>query len=160
MVTALPLGNGPAADEPLGHAIAALDARWVFLAHKAVSGQEERLRRFAAVLHALPAWPATSLASQASPASKPFGVTVRRMSDDAQTFLEFANDSPYPIRLAGLLDAAGSAPVEDRGRGLRLSPATEAGGRSLVLDLSPYGVAAIRVAAPRVGALIGDTVSV
>ena len=72
------------------------------------------------------------------------------MSDDAQTFLEIANDSPYPIRLAGLLDAPGSAPVDDLGRGLRLSPAPEAGGRNLVLDLLPYGVAAIRVGAPRV----------
>ena len=26
-----------------------------------------------------------------------------RMSDNAQTFLEIANDSPYPIRLASLL---------------------------------------------------------
>ncbi len=149
-LTALPLGNGPAADEPLGHAIAALDARWVFLAHKAVAGQEERLRRFAGVLRALPAWPAISLAAPADPNPKPFGVAVRRMSDDAQTFLEIANDSPYPIRLAGLLDAPGSASVEDLGRGLRLSPASEAGGRNLVLDLLPYGVAAIRVGAPRV----------
>jgi hypothetical protein len=149
-LTALPLGNGPAADEPLGHAIAALDARWVFLEHKAVAGQEERLRRFAGVLRALPAWPAISLTAQADPNPKPFGVAVRRMSDDAQTFLEIANDSPYPIRLAGLLDAPGSAPIEDLGRGLCLSPATEAGGRNLVLDLLPYGVAAIRVGAPRV----------
>ncbi len=149
-LTALPLGNGPAADEPLGHAIAALDARWVFLAQKAVAGQEERLRRFAGILRALPAWPAIPLNAQADPNAKPFGVAVRRMSDDAQTFLEIANDSPYPIRLAGLLDAPGSAPVEDLGRGLRLAPAQEAGGRNLVLDLLPYGVAAIRVGAPRV----------
>jgi hypothetical protein len=149
-LTALPLGNGPAADEPLGHAIAALDARWVFVAQKAVAGQEERLRRFAGVLRALPAWPAIALNAQADLNPKPFGVAVRRMSDDAQTFLEIANDSPYPIRLAGLLDAPGSAPVEDLGRGLRLSPTPEAGGRNLVLDLLPYGVAAIRVGAPRV----------
>jgi hypothetical protein len=149
-LTALPLGNGPAADEPLGHAIAAFDAQWVFLAHKAVAGHEEQLRRFAGVLRALPAWPATSLNAQADPDPKPFGVAVRRMSDDAQTFLEIANDSPYPIRLAGLLDGPGSASVEDLGRGLRLSPAPDAKGRNLVLDLFPYGVAAIRVGAPRV----------
>ena len=90
------------------------------------------------------------LGAQDDPNPKPFGVAVRSMSDDAQTFLEIANDSPYPIRLAGLLDAAGSASVEDLGRGLRLSPVPEAGGRNLVLDLLPYGVAAIRVGAPRV----------
>jgi hypothetical protein len=148
-LTAVPLGAGPAADELLGHSIAALDARWIFLAQKAVSGQEERLRRFAAVLHALPAWPATSADSDANPAPTPFGVRVRRMTDETQTFLEYANDSPYPIRLASLIEGAGTAAVEDRGRGLLLSPIPEAGGRNLVLDLVPYGVAAIRVGTPR-----------
>ena len=89
-------------------------------------------------------------ASRPNPAPRPFGVAVRSMNDDAQTFLEIANDSPYPIRLAGVLDAPVSALVEDLGRGLRLSPVPEAGGRNLVLDLLPYGVAAIRVGAPRV----------
>jgi hypothetical protein len=149
-LTALPLGDGPTADELLGHAIAALDARWVFLADKAAAGQEERLRRFAGVLRALPAWPPVPLNSQADPNSRPFGVAVRRMTDDAQTFVEIANDSPYPIRLAALLNAPGSATVEDLGRNLRLSPVAEAGGRNLVLDLLPYGVSAIRVGAPRV----------
>ncbi len=51
-LTALPLGDGPGADELLGHAVAALDARWVFLDGKAVAGQEERLRRFSTVLRA------------------------------------------------------------------------------------------------------------
>jgi hypothetical protein len=149
-LTALPLGDGQAADEVLGHAIAALDARWVFLADKAAAGQEERLRRFATVLRSLPAWPALPLSDQADPTSRPFGVAVRRLSDEAQTFLEIANDSPYPIRLAGTLDAPATAAVDDLGRNLRLSPTTDAAGRNLVLDLLPYGVAAIRVAAPRV----------
>jgi hypothetical protein len=147
---ALPLGDGPAADEMLGHAIAALDARWVFVADQAAAGQEDRLRRFAGVLRALPAWPPAPLNAQADPGSRPFGVAVRRMSDDAQTYLEIANDSPYPIRLAAMLEAPASALVEDLGRNLRLSPAAEAGGRNLVLDLLPYGVSAIRVGAPRV----------
>jgi hypothetical protein len=150
-LTALPLGDGPAADEPLGHALAALDARWVFLAGKAAAGQEERLRRFAAVLRALPAWPASPLGSQGEPNPKPFAVTVRRMADDSQTFLAIANDSPYPIRLAGVLDAPASAAIEDLGRGLRLAPVQDGGGRNLVLDLLPYGIAAIRVAAPHAG---------
>jgi len=149
-LTALPLGDGPAADEPLGHAMAALDARWLFLAEKAVAGHEERLRRFAGVLRALPAWPAVPLVVQEDPIPKPFGVAVRSMNDGAQTFLQIANDSPYPLRLAGVLEAPASALVEDLGRGLRLSPVPEAGGRNLVLDLLPYGVAAIRVGAPRV----------
>jgi len=149
-LTALPLGDGPAADLPLGHAMAALDARWLFLAEKAVAGHEERLRRFAGVLRALPAWPAVPSGVHEDPIPKPFGVAVRSMNDGVQTFLEIANDSPYPLRLAGVLDAPASAVVEDLGRGVRLSPVPESAGRNLVLDLLPYGVAAIRVGAPRV----------
>jgi hypothetical protein len=148
-LTALPLGDGPTADLPLGHAMAALDAQWLFLAEKAVAGQEERIRRFAAVLRSLPAWPVVPLEAQSDPNPKPFGIAVRGMHDNAQTFLEIANDSPYPIRLAGVLDAPAAASVDDLGRGLRLSPVPVAGGRNLVLDLLPYGVAAIRIGAPR-----------
>jgi hypothetical protein len=147
---ALPLGDGPAADEPLGHSMAALDAHWVFLSGKVAAGQEERLRRFASVLRALPAWAPTPLAHPSDGDPKSFGIAVRRMSDDAQTFFEIANDSPYPIRLASLLNASNSVPVDDLGRGVRLSPVTETGGRKLVLDLLPFGVAAIRVGAPRI----------
>src|SRR5262249_36527251 len=67
-----------------------------------------------------------------------------------QTFLAIANDTPYPIRLAGILDAPTSAPVEDLGRNLRLLPQSTPGGRQLVVDLIPFGVSAIRVGAPKV----------
>jgi hypothetical protein len=146
-LTALPLGEGASADLPLGHAIAALDAQWLFLDEKAVAGQEERLRRFARVLRALPISPAVP-ADAADHSSGPFGVAVRRMSDESQTFLEVANDSPYPVRVAGVLEAPVSVVVEDLGRGLRLLPAPEAGERKLIFDLIPYGIAAIRVGAP------------
>ena len=136
-LTAVPLGDGVTADEPLGHAVAALDPRWVFLADKAVAGQEDRLRRFAAVMRSLPAWPAVAVDSQPNAGARPFGVALRRMSDDAQTFLEIANDSPYPIRLAGVLDAPASAPVDDLGRGLRLSPAPASGGAAWFSTCSP-----------------------
>ena len=149
-LTAMPLGDGPAADEPLGHAVAALDARWVFLSQRAVLGHEERLRRFAAILRALPAWPAVPVDFDGTTNPKQFGVTVRRMGDDTQTFLEIANDSPYPIRLAALLRIPAATPIEDLGRGLRLAPTAESGGRNLVLDLIPYGISAIRIAAPAV----------
>ena len=149
-LSALPLGDGPAADEPLGHALAALDAQWVFLAAGAVAGHEERLRQFARVLRALPAWPASPPGPSIDPASLPFGVAIRKNGDGTQTFLAMANDSPYPIRLACLLDAPATAAVDDLGRGLRLAPTPEAGGRNLVLDLLPFGVSAIRIGAPRV----------
>jgi hypothetical protein len=147
---ALPLGDGRSADSPLGHAVAALDAQWVFLAATAVAGHEERVRGFAAVLRSLPAWPASAPVPSTDPQALPFGTAVRRMGDHAQTFLEIANDSPYPIRVACLLAAPAAAAVEDLGRGVQLAPVAEAGGRNLVLDLLPFGVSAIRVGAPGV----------
>ncbi len=147
-LSALPLGDGPSADEPLGHALAALDAHWVFLAAGAAAGHEERLRRFAGTLRALPAWPSSAPDPSSDTRALPFGTAVRSSSDATQSFLAIANDSPYPIRLACLLEAPETAVVEDLSRGFRLSPTAEAGGRNLVLDLLPFGVSAIRIGAP------------
>jgi hypothetical protein len=147
-LSTLPLGDGAAADEPLVHALAALDAQWVILAAPAVAGHEERLRKFATILRALPAGPAQPV--QVGGDQKDYGVAVRTLSDPAQTLLEIANDTPYAIRLAGVLDAPVSAPVEDLGRNLRLVPQAVPGGRQLVLDLLPFGVSAIRIGAPKV----------
>jgi len=146
-LSAVPLGDGLTVDEPLGHALAALDAQWVILAVPAIAGHEERLRKFASVLRALPAWQAQP--SVASGDQKDYGIAVRALSDQTQTFLEIANDTPYPIRLAGLLDAPAPASVEDLGRNLRLVPQAATGGRQLVIDLLPYGVSAIRVGAAK-----------
>jgi hypothetical protein len=147
-LSSLPLGDRVVADEPLGHALAALDAQWVIMAAPAVAGHEERLRKFAGVLRALPAW--RPMSASAGAEQKDCGVAVRSLSDQAQTFLEIANDTPYPIRLAGILDGPSSAPVEDLGRNLRLVPQSGPSGRQLVIDLLPFGASAIRVGAPRV----------
>ena len=147
-LSALPLGDGIAADEPLGHALAAIDAHWVILAVPAIAGHEERVRRFSTVLRALPAWPSQPVLVGGD--QKDYGVAVRTLSDPSQTFLAIANDTPYPIRLAGNLNAPASGSVEDLGRNLRLVPQAVPGGRQLVIDLLPYGVSAIRVGAPKV----------
>ncbi|WP_165227121.1 hypothetical protein [Aquisphaera insulae] len=144
----LPLGEDGAADEPLGHAVAALDARWVVLAAPAIAGHEDRLRRFAAVLRGVPAGPTRPASFGGDP--KDLGVSVRTVDHGGQTFLQIANDTPYPIRLAGLIDAPAAAGVEDLGRNLKLIPQPAAGGRQLVLDLLPFGVSAVRVGAPGV----------
>ena len=69
----------------------------------------------------LPAWPAGRVGPAAD--RQPFGVAVRTIAAAAtQTYLAIANDSPYPIRLACLLNAPADAPVEDLGRGIRLAP--------------------------------------
>ena len=133
------LANGPNGDEPLGHALAALDAQLVWLAASAVSGHEERLRRFARVFRALPATPAAECPPLA------FGVSVRAHLAGSATYLALANDTPYPVRLDTVLAASADAPIFDLGRALALKPVADAAGRHLVLDLAPFGVAAVRV---------------
>ncbi|MHB1561091.1 MAG: hypothetical protein ACYC61_26875, partial [Isosphaeraceae bacterium] len=145
---ALSLGRGPAADEPLSHALAALDADWVILSAAAAAGHEERLRSYAGVLRALPSWPTHPVDRAADSHAQAFGTSVRISGNDTQSFLAIANDTPYPIRIACLVEAPESAVIDDLGRGFRLAPTSEGGGRNIVLDLIPYGVSAIRVGAP------------
>jgi hypothetical protein len=143
----LPLSDGPEGDEPLGHALAALDARWVLVAISAVAGHEERIRRFARVFRALPTAPAGE-----APAldRQPFGVAARAFPLGDQTYLSLTNDTPYPIRLDTLVSAPAAAVVDDMGRRLRLKPEATADGRHVVVDLLPFGAAALRISAPRV----------
>ncbi len=112
-LAAVPLGDGITLDEPLGHAVAALDAQWLVLAAQAVAGHEEELRRFATVFRSLPAAAIELPAATAD--QKDCGVVARALGDASQTCLEIANDTPYPIRFAGLLDAPATASVEDLG---------------------------------------------
>jgi hypothetical protein len=151
-LSALPLSSGPEGDEPLEHALAALDARWIVLAATVAAGHEERVRRFAPIFRALPVAPVVEPPLD----RQPFGVAVRPLRSGANTYLEMANDTPYPIRLDTVLGAPASALVDDLGRRLRLTPETIAGERHVVLDLPPFGVAAIRIGAPevRVGPLV------
>jgi hypothetical protein len=118
----------------------------VILSAPAIAGHEERLRKYASVLRALPAWQAQSPGED----PKDHGIAVRNLSDQSQTYLQIANDTPYSIRLAGLLEAPATASVEDLGRNLRLVPQPVLGGHQLVIDLLPFGVSAIRVGSPRV----------
>ena len=149
-LSALPLDGGPAGDEPLGHALAALDARWVMLAATTVAGHEERLRRFAKVFRALPApaGAASGAGSRGEAEPLPFGVAVRAHKAGGATYLSLANDTPYPVRLDTVVAAPAGSVFDDIGRGARLKPEGDAAGRHLVLDMLPFGVAAVRVAAP------------
>jgi hypothetical protein len=133
-------------DEPLGHALAALDAGWVVLSAAALAGNEERLRRFAQVYRALP----TPLAGPVAPERDPSGVAVRAFPAGPNTYLALANDTPYPMLVETVLPALGAATVDDLGRGLRLAPKTEQGESHLVLELPPFGVSAVRIGAPQV----------
>jgi hypothetical protein len=141
-LTAPPIDSGPTGDEPLGHALAALDARWVLLAASAVVGHEERVRRFARIFRALPA--------EAKPMEPPkiaFGVAVRNVRGGGQSYLTLANDTPYPIRLDTVVAVPATASFHDLGRAARLNPESDAVGRHLVLDLLPFGVAGVRIGA-------------
>ena len=142
-LTARPIADGAAGDEPLGHALAVLDARFVVVSGQAVAGQEERIARFARVFRALP-----SPAGDPSPPSPRLdsGVAVRSWVARGQTFVAMANDTPYKIYLESVLHAPEGASVDDLGRRQRLVPAAApGGGKSLVLELPPFGVAALRV---------------
>ena len=141
VLSALPLDDGPTDQEPLGHALAALDARWVVVASPAVLGREERIRSFAKVFRSLPV-----SEGPASRQTMPFGVSVRTHRTKDQTYLALANDTPYPIRLDTLLNTAKDAKVYDFARGAMLKPAeTDNASRHLVLDLVPFGVASVRI---------------
>ncbi len=146
-LTALPLPEAPAGPDPLGHGLAALDARYTWVTAASVAGQEDRLRQFARVFRALPA-PRPSPAD----ARQPSGVMVRSETCDGQSFLAMVNDTPYPILLETILDGPADAPVDDLGRGLRLIPEAVPAGRRLVLELPAFGVAGVRVGAPEVHA--------
>ncbi len=149
-LAAPPTADLSAIDEIPGHAMAALDPRWIFLAASAVAGQEERLHRFASAFRTLPAGPPSAAPGGPDEVrTLPFGTVVRTRSIGDQTFLSLANDSPYPLRIACLIETTGQAEFEDLGRGFRLAPVAVPGGRNLVLDLLPFGVSAIRIGAPR-----------
>jgi hypothetical protein len=142
-VEALILSAAPpgAADEPLGHALAALDAHWVLLDAAGVAGREAKVARFVRIACALPA--------QAEPLARPLapekGVAARAWSLDGKTLLGLANDTPYTITVEAVLRGSPEAPVDDLGRSLRLEPRVTAAGRNVVLELPPYGVSALRI---------------
>src|SRR5262249_51443370 len=121
-----------------------LDARWVVLAATAAAGQEERLRRFARVLRSLPAPP------EGGPAAPRLsnGLAARAWSAGAWTYLRPAHATPHKALLETTPQAPPAAQVDDLGRGKVMLPrAAAGGGKQLVLELPPFGVAAIRVGA-------------
>ncbi len=139
------MAEGTAGDEPLGHALAAIDAVRVFVAASSAAGQEERLRRFARVFASLP----VPRRGGHEP-RLPSGVVARPVRADAETFLAMANDSPYPILLETVLGTTGHPAVDDLGRGIRLEPEQGPNSLRLVVELAPFGVAATRVNSPEV----------
>ncbi len=139
-LSALPM----AGDEPLGHALAVLDPRWIVLDTEAVAGRELRVAQFARIYRSLPGPSETELPTPRLNS----GVAVRSWSAGGRTYLALANDTPYEVLQEAVLNApAGSkGEVDDLGRGLRLEPGPDpGGGRQLVLRLPPFGAAAVRV---------------
>lgn len=139
--------SAPSLEEPLGHALAVLDARWVALPPGQVAGREEQVRRYARVLRALP-----DAAEPRAPAPRgDSGVAARSWTVGGTSYLALSNDTPYTLHLDSNLDVPAGVVVEDLGRGLRLTPAAApGGGRRLVVRLDPFAAAAIRVGRPDV----------
>ena len=113
----LPLGDGVAADEPLGHALAAIDAQWVILAAPAVAGHEERLRGS----------PRSSAHFPPGTPSRPWPAAIRRTTGvavrtpgrpDRRLSWRSPTIRPIPSGWPGVLDAPESA----RGRGSWAQP--------------------------------------
>ena len=136
------LPDAAAADEPLGHALAALDGRWFFASADAVAGREDRLRRFAQAVRSLPA-PAPGPAEPRPPS----GVVARliRTGDGAATYFALANDTPYPIQLEAVVRCPAGAGFADLTRAAPLIAESAAEGLRVVADLPPFGVASARV---------------
>ena len=142
-LTARPMAEGAAGDEPLEHALGAIDASWIFVAAASASGQEERLRRFTRVFAALPASPRGVAEPRLAS-----GVVARPIRSGSDSFLAMANDSPYPILLEATFATAGQPTVDDLGRGIRLEPDRGPNSTRLVIELPPFGVAATRLGTP------------
>jgi hypothetical protein len=139
------LPDGAAADEPLGHALAAIDGRWFFASSDAVAGREERVRRFAQVARSLPG-PAAGPA-----APRPHsGVAARLTRGGNSAFLALANDTPYPIRVEAVVRCPDGAGFADLGRAVPLNAEPIPGGLRIVADLPPFGVASGRLEAAEV----------
>ncbi len=134
-------------DEPIGHALAVLDPRWLVVDASAAAGREDRLAKLSRVFRALPS------PSEREPATPRLnsGVAVRTWTVEGRTYLEMANDTPYEILQTAIVKAPAKSTLEDLGRDVTLEPVDEpSGGKKLVLRLPPFGVAAVRVSAPEV----------
>ena len=155
-----PLPACTVGDEPLGHAVAAIDGQWYFASADAVAGREDGFRRFAQVVRSLPA---PSLApAEPRPAS---GVAARLTRVVGASYFAMANDTPYPIQLEAAIRCPDGTSLADLGRTAPMNAEPIAGGLRVVVDLPPFAIASARIdtadtaiasLAPRPGAAVLD----
>lgn len=129
------------------HAIAMQDAQSIIDGGWMMPlGQEESLADLISTYRQLPPVAFTTLPKDAEP------VTMRMLSADGQTYLYFANDSPWHVRLEMSIDVPAGTRVERIGPARKLPPLVREGskGASWTLDLQPYDLLAVRFAAPTV----------
>lgn len=157
VLAADPVGTSPGDVEaglPLGHSLAVLDARWLLFGATSIAGREAALARFARVARALPA-PVEVREPLLSARS---GIAARSWTVGGKTYLGLANDTPYTLWLNAVVRSTPETPVDDLGRDLRLQYEPAKGGRQIVVELPPFGVAALRIgAAPATVASIATT---
>jgi hypothetical protein len=135
------------ADEPIAHGLAALDPQWMIMPMSTADGREEKIARFARILRSLPADAPNGPAIRAADR----GVAVRSWVVKGSTILALANDMPYRVLLESNLRTRESLAIVDLGRQQRLIPAdSPQGGKSLVIELPPFGAASVRVDNPSV----------
>jgi hypothetical protein len=146
-LAAIPTTHESMGDEQLAHGLAAIDPHWTIVSGTVVASQEERLGRYARVIRPLPSEPPIGNVS----GRQDSGIRTRVWTSGGETLIAIANDTPYRVLLENNLEGPADASVTDLGRRQRLLPAIATnGGRSLVLELPPFGVQTIAVASPHV----------
>ncbi len=134
-----PFADGSTCDELTAHAIAALDSRWVITGLAAAAGREDSLRRFAGLIRSIP----PPLETPAAPPLR-FGVACRALEANHQTYLSFANDTPYEGRVFLSISAAAGAVVEPGPSWPEIAGFKRIEAERFVVELPPRGVASPR----------------
>jgi hypothetical protein len=128
------------------HSVAVQDAQSLIDGGWLMSlGQEDALADFIATYRQLPAASFTTLNEPSEP------VTIRTLNREGQTYVYFANDSPWHVRLQVFVNAPPGARVDRVGPTRKLPPLVrQAAGTQWTVELQPFDLVAARFAAPNI----------
>ena len=129
------------------HSVAVQDAQSLFDGGWLMPlGQEDALGDFVSTYRQLPAAAFLPLKEPSEP------VTIRTLTREGQTYVYFANDAPWRVRMQIAVEAPAAVRVERLGPARKLPPLLrESGGTAnWTLDLQPFELVAAKFAAPNV----------
>lgn len=143
---------GPENRRRIAHALAALDAQFVFDGGAAIPlGQEHTTRELRQLLRALPAVHFEMLSTARQP------VVVRIARHEGSTYLYAVNDSAYESELTLHLNCPAETSIEWLGETTATRKQADASGVRLALVLPAWQAAACRVAASSLEAAVEST---